>query len=238
MYLRYDSNTAISLYHDYLFWTKFTDSIAVFEEYVRLANFALDRTLRKIYQVDGRWQHHDANHSEYPIDVQDLVAGQDNYVLADEHLRISRVRMKNREGNWITLTPKDRSHFSDDDLAETGNPELYDKLGPGIFPVPIPDYAATGGVEVTYQKGSNYFTTDDTNKAPGFASIFHRYVSLLPAQDACATNELNNQLKAVQNAIQQLDQEVLEFYATREQDGVQTLDLKKSNRGYGTYFMQ
>lgn len=227
MKIRDDADPAQSLYADYLFWTKATHSTEVFNEYIRNANFALDSVLRKVYQVDGKWQHDDANNTTFPIDTTNLVAGQGDYGLPASIWRIHRVRVKNSDGKYITLKPLDRAQVNDDLESATGVPEAYDKLGSGILIYPAPNYSATAGVEVTYQRGSSYFLTTDTTKEPGIPPIFHRYISLYPARDYCATNEQGTQLAVVQNAIQALDQEVMELYSTRDRDGVEYMEIAR-----------
>jgi hypothetical protein len=226
------SNKHISLYHDFLFWTKAEDDSDTLADFIRNANFALDNVVRKIYQVDAKWQYDDRNNVDYPIATADLVSGQTNYSLADSHLRISRVRIKNSKGTWVTLNPVDRNDLSDTDLNSTGTPTQYDKLGGGVFIRPTPDYSQQDGIEITFQRGSNYFAENDTTKEPGFDSLFHRYISLLPAKDFTATNDMAGQYRTILNELEVLDQEVIQLYGTRDRDGTFKASLKRTKRHY------
>lgn len=222
------ANPELSLYHDFLFWTGAKPISVDFTDYTRSANFALDAVVRKIFQANGRWQYDDANNTDITIATTDLVANQDNYTLADAHLRISRVRMIGKDGNWKTLRPIDRRDESDRQLAKTGEPYVYDKMGRSVLPLPVPDYAVAGGVEMSFDRGSNYFAVTDTTKEPGIPSIFHRYISLYSAQDFVLALEIPNKLQPIQTAIQALDVDLANFIASQDRDEKPTMTLERT----------
>lgn len=222
MHFNDSTNKELSLYHDALFLTGAKSTTFDIVDFTRSANFALDAYVRKVFQLSGRWQYDDPNHVDgngnptMPIGTTDLMAGQDNITLADEHLRISRVRIIDKHGNWKTLEPIDRRDETDEQLAATGEPCVYDKLGRSILPLPIPDYSVTKGVEVTFERGSNYFTPTDTTKTPGIASPFHRYISLLPSQDQPGVSVDRQQI--ITNNLKELDADLVQFIAYQDRD--------------------
>jgi hypothetical protein len=226
------SNKEQSLYHDFLFWTGAKNVSVDLTDFIRSSNFALDAVVRKIFQTSGRWQFDDANNSNLPIAITDLVAGQDNYTLADEHLRISRLRIKDKQGNWKTLRPIDRRDENDRQLARTGEPEVYDKLGRSVLPLPVPDYNAAGGVEITFDRGSNYFAITDTTKQPGIPSPFHRYISLYDARDYVLANEIPNKLQVIDTEIQRLDADLIQFIAYQDRDEKPSMSVKRTLEFY------
>lgn len=218
MQIRNDTNTELSLYHDYLFLIGGKELSAPFEEFVRLANFSLDTFTRKVFKADSRWQYDDANKTKIPVATVDLEAGATHIPLELDHVRVERFRIKDKQGNWKTLRPVDRRDLSDDELSATGEPETYDKLGNNVFPHPVPDYSAEGGAELQFQGGTSYFTTSDTTKQPGFAPQFHRYVSLLSARDKVLSGSIPNRLQYIDTEIQRLDQDLMDFFAFRDRD--------------------
>lgn len=226
------SDKANSLYHDALFWTGAKSTTLDIDDFTRSANFALDAVVRKIFKADGRFQYDDANYGDLPIATTTLESGADHVPLADEHLKVTRVRIKDKQGNWKTLTPVDRRDMTDDQLSATGEPESYDKLGNNIFLLPIPDYGADGGVELQLQRGSNYFTTADTTKKPGIPSIFHRYISLYPARDHVLAKTIPNKLQAIDAEIQRLDADLIEFFAFRDRDERPRMTVRRTLENY------
>lgn len=222
------ANPELSLYHDFLFWTGAKNISVSLPDFTRSANFALDSVVRKIFQASGRWQFDDANNDDLPIAVTDLIANQDNYTLADSHLRISRFRIKDRHGNWKTLRPIDRRDESDRQLAKTGEPHVYDKMGRSVLPLPIPDYSVAGGVELTFERGSNYFAVADTTKEPGLPMPFHRYISLYAAQDYVLANSIPNKLQSITTQLQQLDQDLIQFIAYQDRDEKPNMTVERT----------
>ena len=218
----------LSLYHDFLFWTGAKNINVSISDFTRSANFALDSVVRKIFQASGRWQFDDANNDDLPIAITDLIANQDNYTLADSQLRISRFRIKNKQGNWRTLRPIDRRDESDRQLAKTGEPRVYDKMGRSVLPLPVPDYAMAGGVELTFERGSNYFATTDTTKEPGLPVTFHRYISLYAAQDYVLANTIAKKLQPINTQIQQLDQDLADFIAYQDRDEKHNMTVERT----------
>lgn len=226
------TNKELSLYHDALMWAGAKELSFDITRFTRSANFALDAVLRKIYKADGRFQYDDFNNTDLPIATTDLVANKDHIPLEDGHLKVTRFRIKDKQGNWKTLKPVDRRELTDDQLNETGEPEFYDKLGNNAFMIPKPDYSAEDGAELQFQRGSNYFAIDDTTKEPGFPVPFHRYISLLPARDYVLSETIPNKLQPIDTEIQRLDTELVEFFAFRDRDERPRFGVKRTTEFY------
>ena len=161
-----------------------------------------------------------------PIATLDLVANKVSYSIADEHLRISRFRVKDKQGNWKTLQPIDRRDLNDDQLAATGEPDSYDKLGPALLPYPLPDYGAGGGVELTFERGSNYFLTTDTTKTPGIPSPFHGWISLYAARRQAIAKPLTNKIQTLDAELKLMKLDLQNFLAFQDRDEKPRMTLK------------
>ncbi len=233
-----------SLYHDSLYWADCSSTQYPFDpDFVRNANFSLDKVSAVVMRFDNTWQWRDANLTTQPIADGDLVSGQSVYPLTLAHLKLERVRVKDRNGNYVTLKPKSRRSLTDDDLAATGTPTTYDKLGSGFVVNPTPDYDSEGGVEIQTQTTASYFTSSDTTKEPGFAPQFHRLISLMAALDYAKVNSLVTRVKLIGDEIGYVPEdgragagmlnELALFYSQRDYDQEPRLELQKSNRGVG-----
>ena len=201
--------------------------------FVRSANFGLDRVIALIMRADGKWQFDDANNSGEVLDVSTaLVSGTQIYAIGITWLKIKQVRIKDTGGNWITLDSVDRRQLNDSQLtADAGDPKHYDKLGNYLYLHPKPNYDSAGGLEVQFQRGASYFVYNDTTKTPGFATQFHRLIALYGALDYCEINDLDKRASKVQNKITSMEAELIEFYSARDTD--QKVGLRTSREDYG-----
>jgi hypothetical protein len=149
---------------------------------VRSSNRAMDKATAIIFKSNARFQWGDDNNTNLSVAQTDLMTGQNDYSLTVEQLVIEKIRIKDNGGGWITLKKLD---ITDPDMERlmlgtpaNGTPVGYDLKDNSIIFYPTPNYTSALGVEIFTQRPSSYFTASDTTKAPGFASIFHRYVSL------------------------------------------------------------
>jgi len=212
------NNGINSIVADIDYWAG-TDSVTYpIADKTRNANMALDTVVEKILRSSGRWQFDDTNYTDLPLATTDLIAGQGNYSLGVSQVKIDRVRIKDNEGHWRTLIPTDRKNLTDKQLDATGVPKWYDKMGVSIFLFPCPNYSYDEGIELNFERGADYFTVDDTTKEPGFASTFHRLISLQAALDYTEPNDLESRSKKIRARIQAKEQELLDFYSDRDRD--------------------
>lgn len=195
----------------------------------RNLNIAWDEVVVKLYQADPNFLWDDYSYTDFPIATTDLVSGQDHYELLESKLVIHRVRIKDRNGNFKTLDAKQRSEFTDSDLNSSGDPTGYYKIGNSIFPIAVPDYGYSGGVEVQFQRGANHFTTSDTTKQPGFNSQFHHLLAIKAAKTYAMANGLTEKVNILTQMENKLELEMLEFYQLRSPDERPKLSLKNRN---------
>lgn len=147
-----------------------------------------------IFEADGRWQYTDSNNTE-GIYTDNLVSGTQAYDLDVTHLKITRVEIRNTDGNYVRLNVLDQNDVLTTltDYEKTdGTPKFYDLIGNKIYLYPAPNYNSADGLKLWFQTSPSLFNTGDTTKVPGFASIFHRYLSLGAALDYANAKQLDN----------------------------------------------
>ena len=202
------------------------------KDITRNANLGLDKAVSLIMRADTRWKWDDINNTDLPIATTSLVSGQEDYPIAVTHLKIIKVRIKDSAGNWVSLDPTDRRDLSDYQLTATaGDPKRYSKIGNSIFLNPKPSYASSGGLEVQFQRGANYFAYDDTTKTPGFASQFHGLVSLYAALPYCEVNDLEKRAMKIRARIQEMEASLVDFYSSRDADTKINFSIRRENYG-------
>jgi hypothetical protein len=199
----------------------------------RNINIAYDETVAELYRADPNYKWDDTTNTDFPIATTDLIANTDHYVLLDSALVIHKVRIKDAQGNWITLTPKLRSELTDTELNATGTPDKYFKIDNAVFPLPVPDYGATAGVELAFQRGGNHFASTDTDDSPGFNLQFHQILSISAALRYAMANGMSEKTKTLQEMKEDIRSKMVEHYQLRSPDEKPKFRLKRSTRGYG-----
>jgi hypothetical protein len=200
----------------------------------RNINIAYDETVGELYKADPNYKWDDTTNTDYPIAKTDLVASKDNYVLLDSAQVIHRVRVKDQNGNWVTLTSKVRSELSDSELNATGGtPDKYFKFGGGVFVLPVPDYGATHGFEIEFQRTGNHFTTSDTTASPGFNSQFHQILSVKAAKRYALSNSMDKKVAMLTEMERDITAKMLEHYQLRSLDEKPKFKLRRSTSNYG-----
>jgi len=182
-------------------------------------NRSLNYVVAKIFASDGRWEWDDSNQTDLPIATTALVSGQQDYQLALEHLKIERVEVADEDGVFHKLAPISEADLFDTSITEfmstDGSPKYYDKRGGYIFLYPAPDYARAASLKVYFQRGPSEFAVSDTTKTPGFASLFHRILSLSAAYDYALPNGLPQASKLLEEK-EKLCQQMEDFYSQRD----------------------
>jgi len=194
--------------------------------FTALSNRSLDTVTITALRADDRWQFDDNTFTDYPIATTDLVNSQRDYVLSVSHLKIERVEIKDNTGSWKLLYPKDLRDIKvarDEYMKEDGIPLYYDKVANSLFLYPAPDYDSVGGLRVYYQREPNYFLTTDTDKKPGFPSIFHRLIPLNNCLDFAMANNLTDKINTITQAINKKELELANFLGRRSKDEILTI---------------
>ena len=189
----------------------------------RRVNIGMDEVVSEILQADGSWQYDDSNQTDLPIGTTDMVASQQDYSFEDEFLVIERVEVKDANGNWSKLKPFDQEEVSGamEELYENdGLPVYYEKQGRSILLYPSPATASvtlTAGLKVWFKRNATKFETTDTDKEPGFASLFHNILSFQASIPYCMTYK-RDRVTTYQNEVIRLKQQIRAFYSRREKD--------------------
>lgn len=232
-----DSSTMLGLVQDTLFRTNTNVNEFPLKDITRYINEGYSRVANTILQADGRMQWDDNNHTDQPIAYSSLVASQQDYnvfgaapTALQDWLMVDRVTIKDSNGDWKDLTPIDRKDIptSPDEWMETaGAPSQYDFNGSQVLLYPAPDYASTGGIKIYFNRAPSYFVSTDTTKRPGFATIFHDYLSLY------ATHQWNITKKndfSLQPILDKKELEIGKFYSKRNK--VETPRLSRAYENF------
>lgn len=237
--MQYNSEAnSLDLYSDARWWCGLSTSDTTsypLVDFTRNSNLALDVVTSKILKSDGTWKWGDFNNTDLSIGYTTLVANQEDYSIAVTHLKYTRVRVMDANGDYHVLDPVNRRDLTDAQLnADAGMPKQYYQVENSIILVPKPasgSVTLTEGLEVEYQRGASYFVYTDTTKVPGFATQFHRLISLYAALDYCHVNDLEKRASKIQKKIEGMEAELILHYSTRDADQEPLLSVQKNDYG-------
>lgn len=214
--------------------------------FTRNANKAMDRATYLILKANG-WNipYDDGNSGSELLDTSNAITGgMTKLAMSVTWLKIARVRIKDQNGNWITLSENPRKAQNDVQLtAPAGVPQTYYILGGYLYFDKPTNYAFANGIEIQFQRGPSYFIYTDTTKTPGFASVFHTYVSMFAAREFCKVNDLENRVAQLNNDIGSppdlensepgsgVEKEIMDYYSMRDAD--QNVSIRMVREDYG-----
>ena len=209
------------------FLTKTNSSSFPSADMLILINNALERVHSLIDTADGRWQFDDNNQTDLPIATTALVADQQDYSLANSHLRITRVEVKDESGNWRLLKAMDEEDVSDTAMSEfeetSGVPVYYDKLGISVFLYPKPSYSQAASLKIYYDRGPALYTSGEVTtgtKQPGFNSLYHDLIPLWVSYEYAFANGLPTANKFLEEINRKEDMLVKDFSSRSKDDRV------------------
>jgi len=171
--------------------TGISGDATLLKQFTGQINDAYMKATNIIVSADGIWEWDDTNMSDLPGSTTDLNADQSDYqILKDaptstqDWLEIKGVNVKDESGSWYKLKYRSRKMFGSPRAERetvTGTPTTFFVEGTQIFLDAMPNYDSSGGLEVLFNRVPLEFSSTDTTKRPGFNTLFHEYLVLVPS---------------------------------------------------------
>lgn len=155
----------------------------------RCINIAYHDVSRMIWDCSGDWEYDDSNKTDLPIATTLLVDAQQDYELPSTAQRVERMEVLDSGGDYQKLKPIDKSDVNVGltEYQETdGLPRYYDLIGRSVFLYPAPasgSVTVSAGLKIHFDRDVTEFATSATTTVPGFATQFHRILSVATALD-------------------------------------------------------
>lgn len=137
-----------------------------------------------IHEAYGGWIYDDKNNtSDFPAARANLVANQQDYSIPTEANTVVGVEVLNQGGVWERLEKITIEQIQDiqaeAEFEKTpAQPKYYRPVGNSIKIYPASNYSQDSSIRVIYDRETNSFLPSDTNKTPGFDSVFHEAVAV------------------------------------------------------------
>ncbi len=193
------------------FWTNLGDGgvsgdTTLLKVFTARVNEAFDRLMPLLlsYCDKPRWD--DLNHTDLPVGTFNIVSGQPDYSIATDDnslniLNLTGVRILGSstataysELERMTMDdPRAQTAMSPNSL-DTGVPSHFLEVGNTVFLYPNPNYSATSGVKIYFERDPSYFVSTDTTKKPGIPRPFHGLLPLYASYDWLIVNKPDNQV--------------------------------------------
>ncbi len=178
-----------------------------------------------ILKTSDRFQFDDRNHSTLPISDFTLVAGQKDYSLPTNLLKVHAIEVTDAAGNVHRLKEMDAMQdlgLSITDFEDTdGLPQYYDPNGDSLMLYPSPSAAActlVNGGTIYFSRDVDAFTSSDTTQKPGIPTPFHRILSLGASYDWMLVNGPTETADRFLRDQTTLRKELTKFYSDRNKD--------------------
>lgn len=202
----------------------------------RNINNAYLDAVRTIWNCASGWQYDDSNKTTLPVGYTTLVHNQQDYSLPTDAQRVERIEVKDSGGNFQKLTQIDIHDISNDAMSEfnetIGMPLYYDLVGRSIMLYPIPasgSVTLTSGLAVYVAREPDLFTTASTTAVPGFATPFHKILSLGAAIDFVTDKATQDRLVAMKT---RMEKGLIQFYSRRNVERNTNIRLNKNINRY------
>jgi len=169
-----------------------------------LINDGFDNLAPYLYSFSNYLKWDDTNQTDLPIATVNLVSGQSDYKIAQDDnsldiLNITNVRIYSSATATLYV---DLEEMTVDDYraveamspntTSTGLPSHFLKRGNVIFLYPQPNYSATNGIKLFFEREASYFASTDTSKEPGIPRPFHALLPLYASYNWLLVNKPDN----------------------------------------------
>ena len=229
------------------FWARLPDGEVtgtLLKQITARVNAAFDNLMPLLLSYDDNIRWDDTTHSDRPIGTVDIVSGQNDYTITEDDnsldiLNIARVRIlsSSSDTSYSELT---RLRVDDEralramspNSDETGIPTHFLERGNTIFLYPEPNYSATDGIQLFFEREQNYFSSTDTTKEPGIPKPFHELLALYPAYDYVSVNRPSdtNTLNIIQQRIRMKQQDLEDLISKRNPVKIRAIPSNHSNK--------
>lgn len=225
-----DTTKNQGLIEDVDFLARSTSASYPVNDKTRNINQAYHDVTRLIWESADDWEYDDSNATDLPKVLRTMGHASASYQIPTTAQRIERVEIQDDDNDWVKLKPLDHRDITvalDEYLDDPHRPIYYDLEGNYLTLYPAPHSAYTtlsSGLALRVARDVTEFPTTATTTKPGFATQFHRYLSVSAAldftEDAGRRNFLLEMKERMRKGIQN-------FYSSR------MIEKKPQMRPYG-----
>lgn len=206
-----DTSTKQGLIQEIEFWTNLGDGVVsgdttLLKQFTNRLNRAYDSVLPLIMLMGDKMRWDDLNHTKHPIGTFNITSGTGDYeLLSDEQgnsvLNITDLMILPSSSSTeyapltrLTLDDPRALRAMSPNPSYVGIPSAFVEKDNVVFFDVVPNYSATAGGKIFFERAPSYFAYTDTTKMPGIPSPFHPLLALHAAKDWLTVNKPENQV--------------------------------------------
>lgn len=192
-------------------------------------NRAFDKVLPLVLSYTDHLRFDDPNHSDAPIGTFDLESGKGNYTVDTDDNSLAILNIVNvsiltgssateyQPLERVTLDDPRAPRMLSPNPSDSGVPTAFLEHDNTIFFDKKPNYNATAGGKIIFEREPSYFTSSDTTKQPGIPKPFHELLALYPSHDYLIVYKPDNQMliTRVENEITKQEKNLSDMVSKR-----------------------
>lgn len=245
-----DTTNKAGLIQTVEFWTRLEDGAisgdaTLLKQITARINSGFDSIMPLLLSYTDYIRWDDFNHTDRPIGTFNMVSGQSDYTIAEDDnsldiLNIMNVRaVQSSTGTeYRTLS---RMLINDDRAVDamspnpsvSGAPTHFLEVGNTIFLYPEPNFSATNGIKIFFEREQSYFASTDTTKEPGIPKPFHELLALYAALDWNAVHRATDQglMNEIRTRIAKKERELSDLISMRNPTKGRLMTTHEGNSG-------
>lgn len=176
------------------------------KQFTSLINDGFDNLMPMLLSWGSHLKWDDKNQTDFPIGTFNIVSGQNDYTITQDANSLDILNITNVQilPNATATQYMDVDEITLDDpravwamapsSTDVGTPAVYLKRGNTIHFYPKPNYNATAGAKIFFEREQSYFVSTDTTKTAGFPKTFHILLALYASLEWLLVNKPANTL--------------------------------------------
>jgi len=216
-----DTTTKLGLIEDITFLTGVDTNKYPTADRTRNINSWSGKVWTWIFESYGGWQFDCDTTStvdSLPEGLITLESGTAVYGLPTGTLVIRKVEVLQSDGTtWRPLIPLPLEMINNEGafLSSDSTPRYYRPIGDILKLYPAPNYSGDNYLKVFFDRAMTQFAAANTTEVPGFASPFHKILSIGASLDYAIANGATTKIKAFSDQIADYEKRIKKFYAKR-----------------------
>lgn len=213
---------------DITFWLGLDTNSFLINDRTRSVNGRYSLIWQMIFESYGGWKFMDDNVSDATTGVPyadlNIASGTGLVLLPTGTLVVNGAEIKlSSNSSLLKLRPITEEEFlkmgGDGAFPTSGTPMGYMLQGDVLRILPTPNFTLSAALRVFFDQGMSAFAASDTTKVPGFASIFHRMLSIGAALDYALSHPgMGDKAVTLQNLWNDYEKRLRLFYSKRFKD--------------------
>lgn len=215
-----DTSTKLGIVQDITFLLGVDTNNYVIADRTRNVNERYRMVWQMIFESYGGWKWQDDNSNANPYTDVNIVSGTATGALPTGTLTIREAQLLDANSVYHRLTLiTEQEYFEMGGDSQwngiTGFPQYLLPYEDTWKLIPAPNFTLSSALRIYFDADISSFAATDTTKVPGFASPFHRILSIGAALDYALARNMRDKVVYLQNLWNDYEKRIRDFYSKR-----------------------